>query len=205
VKRRVIGKITLVSVLATALTQAAPLIALAEDSSGSSTGGINLLLPNMVEFIPMIIAFFIMWFVFAKYVYPIIMGMIDKRANTIKENLEAAEQSKVEAARLLDERQAQLDQAKADAAKIIDDAKKAAEATRAQIEAEAREEASNIIAKANANVEAQKKAAVAELQHSVADISVSVAGKLIGEDLSDDEHRRIIERYVEEAGSLNAS
>ncbi len=204
-KRRVIGKITLVSVLATALTQAAPLIALAEDSSGSSTGGINLLLPNMVEFIPMIIAFFIMWFVFAKYVYPIIMGMIDKRANTIKENLEAAEQSKVEAARLLDERQAQLDQAKADAAKIIDDAKKAAEATRAQIEAEAREEASNIIAKANANVEAQKKAAVAELQHSVADISVSVAGKLIGEDLSDDEHRRIIERYVEEAGSLNAS
>ena len=32
----------------------------------------------------------------------------------------------------------------------------------------------------------------------------AVAERLIGEDLSDEEHRRIIERYVKEAGSLNA-
>ena len=39
----------------------------------------------------------------------------------------------------------------------------------------------------------------------MADLSVAVASRLIGEDLSDDEHRKIIERYVNEAGSFNAN
>ena len=44
-----------------------------------------------------------------------------------------------------------------------------------------------------------------ELQASVADLSVAVAGKLIGNDLSDEQHRAMIKRYVEEAGSFNAN
>ena len=43
-----------------------------------------------------------------------------------------------------------------------------------------------------------------ELQSSVADLTVSVTARIVGEDLSDDEHRAIIERYVNEAGSFNA-
>ena len=54
-------------------------------------------------------------------------------------------------------------------------------------------------------IEAEKKAAISELQGSVADLSVSVASRLIGEDLNDAEHRKIIERYVNEAGSFNAN
>ena len=52
--------------------------------------------------------------------------------------------------------------------------------------------------------EAEKKAAVAELQGSIADLSVDVASRLVGHDLNDDEHRKIIEHYVTEAGSFNA-
>ena len=62
-----------------------------------------------------------------------------------------------------------------------------------------------MIEKARAAIEAEKKAAVAELQGSIADISVSVASRLVGEDLGDDDHRRIIERYVNEAGSFHAN
>ncbi len=45
---------------------------------------------------------------------------------------------------------------------------------------------------------------IADLQGSVADLSINVAAKLIGNDLTDDEHRKMIERYVAEAGSFNA-
>ena len=62
-----------------------------------------------------------------------------------------------------------------------------------------------MIEKAKAAIEAEKKSAIAELQGSAADLSISVASRLIGEDLSDDEHRKIIERYVNEAGSFNAN
>ena len=62
-----------------------------------------------------------------------------------------------------------------------------------------------MIAKARNAIESEKKQAVAELQATVADTSVAVAGRLIGQDLTDEEHRKIIERYVAEAGSFNAN
>ena len=65
-------------------------------------------------------------------------------------------------------------------------------------------EAANMFEKAKVAIEAEKKQAVHELQSSVADLTVSVTARIVGEDLSDDEHRAIIERYVNEAGSFNA-
>ena len=79
------------------------------------------------------------------------------------------------------------------------------EDVKADITAKAQAEAAGMIEKAHAAIEADKKAAIAELQGSVADLSVAVASRLIGEDLNDDEHRKIIERYVNEAGSFNAN
>ena len=73
------------------------------------------------------------------------------------------------------------------------------------ITAQAQKEAADMIEKARVAIEAEKKSAIAELQGSVADTSIAVASKLIGSDLSDDEHRALIERYVNEAGSFNAN
>ena len=69
---------------------------------------------------------------------------------------------------------------------------------------EAAEQEAAAKAAALAAAEAEKKAAIADLQGSVADLSINVAAKLIGNDLTDDEHRKMIERYVAEAGSFNA-
>ena len=61
-----------------------------------------------------------------------------------------------------------------------------------------------MIDKAKVAIEAEKRAAIKDLQNSMADTSIAVASRLIGEDFSDEEHRKLIERYVKEAGSLNA-
>ena len=98
-----------------------------------------------------------------------------------------------------------LEDAKAQAAQIVADAKKTGEAVKADITDKAQSEATAMIEKAHNAIEAEKKAAISELQGSVADLSVSVASRLIGEDLNDAEHRKIIERYVNEAGSFNAN
>ena len=62
-----------------------------------------------------------------------------------------------------------------------------------------------MIEKARIAIEAEKKAAISDLQGSIADISVDVASRLISTDLSDAEHRAIIERYINEAGSFHAN
>lgn len=167
--------------------------------------GVAAILPQMDEFIPMLVAFIILWIILAKFGWPLFEGMLVKRETTIKDALEKSEKARVESEKVLAEYKRQLEETKAQSAQIIADAKKTGEAVKAEITAKAQDEAAAMIEKAHSAIEADKKAAIAELQSSVADMSVAVASRLIGEDLSDDEHRKIIERYVNEAGSFNAN
>lgn len=165
----------------------------------------DLLIPKLGEFIPALIAFIVLWVLLAKYGWPAITKMLDKRTETIKESLERAEVAQIEGERLLAEHKAQLDEARVQASEIVADAKRAGEALKAEIKAQAQQESVDMIAKAHVAIEAEKKAAIAELQSSVANLSVSVAGRLIGEDLSDKEHLKMVERYVAEAGNIDAN
>jgi F-type H+-transporting ATPase subunit b len=182
-----------------------PTLAFAEEAAANEESPLSLLMPNPGEFIPMLIGFLVLWLVLAKVAWPTITGMLDKRVTTIRESLEKAELAKVESERLLEEQKAELDQAKKQATQIIADAKAMGETVRAEMMEQAKEDARLLVERANAAIEAEKKAAIAQLQGSVADLSVAVAGRLIGQDLSDAEHRRLIERYLVEAGNLNAN
>ncbi|MCR5845919.1 MAG: F0F1 ATP synthase subunit B [bacterium] len=191
-------RVALVALLASSLMLALPSLAFASEG-----GGISLLIPNLYEFIPMVIAFILVWIILAKYALPVIFGMEDKRRNKIKGDLQSAEDSMVEALKLVEQREAELGSAKDEAAKIISDARKTSESTAAQIRQDAQDEAQSIIARAHSTIELDEKNALRELQATAAELSIAVASRLIGEDLNDEQHRAIIERYVAEAGSFN--
>lgn len=92
--------------------------------------------------------------------------MLEKRANTIRDDLKNAEEARQESERVLAEYQQQLAEAKVQASKIVADAKKAGEDVKADITAKAQAEAADMIEKAHAAIEAEKKAAIADLQGS---------------------------------------
>ncbi len=163
------------------------------------------IIPKLAEFIPAIISFAIVFFVLSKFAWPAISQMLDQRAETIRESLERAENAKVEAERLLEEYKQTMAEARKEAGTILQQAKQAAETTRTEAQAKAMAEAEDLVAKAREAIEGEKRAAIAELQASVADLSIAVAGKLIGAELSKDDHLKVIEKYVSEAGSLNAN
>ncbi len=205
-KARASKAVAKLSASALAVTAAFPALAFASpEAADEKAGGIAQILPDMIEFIPMLVAFIILWIILAKFGWPMFNGMLEKRENTIREALKKSEEAQIESERVLQEYRQQLADAKAQAAQIISDARATGEAVKADISAKAQSEAEDMIAKAKVAIEAEKKQAVAELQGSVVDISVDVAAKLIGEDLTEGEHRKIIERYVSEAGSFNAN
>ena len=191
------------SVLLAAGLLAVPTLAFAAEEGGDDVLGLNLILPPLGEFIPMLIAFILLWIILAKFAWPSFIGMIDKRTETIKESLEKAESAKQQGERILAERNAELAAAKKDATEIIANAKQQAEFVKADIMANAQAEAETIIAKARLAIESEKKAAIAELQASAADMTIAVTKKVIGTDLSTAEHKTIIQRYIAEAGSFN--
>ena len=193
-------KAGLMAALAGALSLATPALAFAEEK-----GGIDVILPDMNEFIPMLVAFIILVIILAKFGWPIFDGIVKRRDEAIKDSLKKSEEARIESERLLEEYRKQLADAKTQASQIVADAKKTGESVKAEIESKAKAEADSMIEKAKAAIDSEKKAAISELQGTAADLSISVVQRLVGEDLSDDEHRKIIERYVNEAGSFNAN
>jgi F-type H+-transporting ATPase subunit b len=163
------------------------------------------IIPLGVELYVNLVAFAVLFVLLWKFAFPPITKMLDQRAETIRESLEKAEQTRVDAERLLDEYKVHMTEAPHEAAKVIEQGRKVAETMKDEIIAKANEEASAVLVKAREEIQAEKRAAMAELQASVADLSVAVAGKLIGSSLSDAEHRKLIEGYVAEVGSLNGN
>ena len=56
-------------------------------ASEEESGGLSAILPDMAEFIPMLIAFIILWIILAKFGWPMFAGMLEKRESTIREAL----------------------------------------------------------------------------------------------------------------------
>ena len=185
---------------ATSASLAFPALAFA-----SQKEGVEVIIPDMIETLPMLIAFIVLVIILWKFGWPMFEAMLEKREKTIAEALEKSEEARIESERVLAEYQKQLSDAKAQAAKIVSDAKETAEAVRADITKQAQEESAAMIEKARVAIEAEKQAAMNDLRNSVADLSVDVASRLVANDLNDDEHRKIIERYLNEAGSFHAN
>lgn len=174
-------------------------------AEAASGGGMEAIIPKLSEFIPALVAFLVVFFILSKFAWPAIINMLDERANTIRDSLERAEEAKMEGERLLEEYRVAMSEARKEASTIIAQAKQVGETMRAESAARAQVQYDEMLGKARAAIEGEKQAALAELQSSVADLSVAVAGKLIGTDLSTEQHLKIVEKYVKEAGSLNVN
>lgn len=185
-----------------------PTIAYASEA-GAEAGGEGLaatlgsVYPNPATIWPTWVAFLILFFVLYKLAFPMIIKMLDARTARIRESLEKAEETKVEAERLFEDYKKQMAEARSESAKVIEQGRKVAETMKEEIVAKANEEAAGVVAKAHEAMQAEKRAAVAELQSEVAQLSVAVASKLIGAQLSADDHAKLIEQYVAEVGGLN--
>ena len=183
------------------LIAGSPVLAFAEEENK----GMKLLLPNMAEFIPACIAFIIIWIILAKFAWPMVLKMMEERESKIQGDLDAAEQAKTKAESDAKAYSDRLAAAEREAADIVAQAKREGEEEHARILAQAQKDAAATIAKAHDAVDSERKKAMAELSGSVIDLSVEIASKLVGNDLTDDQHRRLAERYLQEVGAGDGS
>ena len=180
-----------------ALALATPSVALADESAV----GPDILIPKMAEFIPALIAFLVIWAVLAKLVWPQVLSMMEKRQQKIQDDLDAAERSKIQAAEEARSYESKILDAHHEADAIVARAKKEAEEVRSAVLAKAQREAADIIAKAHGAMDSERHKAMIELSSSVVDLSVEIASKIIGNDLSEEEQRRLAEKYLAEVST----
>lgn len=201
-KTRITGHLVKVCGLATAILAATPAMAFAEEEEASS--GIALLIPKLAELIPAIIAFSIIFLVLSKLVWPSVMKMMDDREQAIQGEFLAATAAKEEAEKAVEESAQIIADARKQADGIISKAKDEADAERNRILVEAHTQAAATIDQGHKVVETERTRAMNDLSRSVVDLSVEIAGKIIGNNLDEDQHRALAEHLLDEMGKDHA-
>jgi F-type H+-transporting ATPase subunit b len=171
-------------------------------SEGEGGSAAELLLPAWPELVAGIIAFSIVFFFVWRWVWPSLNRMIETRQAAIAGEVTAAEKAKAEAESLRTDYQAQLADARTEANRILEDARKSAEQMRADITAKAESEAEQIRARARDEAAGEKARALSEAKTEVGDISVDLAGKIVGESLDPASHQALIDRYLADLEKL---
>ncbi len=173
------------------------LIQLAKPSGGAEEH--NVLLPAIPELVWSAIIIAIFFFVILKFMYPKYKEITEKRATTIKDGLEKAEQAKKEIADANTQSELALRQAHEEAAQIRSEAQNSAKRIVAEAKAQAVEDADRISSNAQRQVEANRQAAEISLKTEVGMLAAELAENIVGEQLTDRElSARVIERFLDQ-------
>lgn len=156
------------------------------------------LLPHHISELVMGIALMIvLWLVIRAKVMPRFEAMYDERRASIEGGMEKAEKAQAEAQAALEQYQAQLTEARGEAAKIREDAKAQGAQILAEMREQAQTEAARIKASAEAQLNAERTQLLGELRRDVGGLATTLAGRIVGESLDDDERaRRTIDRFL---------
>lgn len=148
----------------------------------------------------MLICFGFVFFILAKYGFPVITKMVNDRKKYIDDSLEAAHQANEQLAHIKQQSDEIIASAQAEQVKIL---KEAAD-TRDRILAEAREQAKAAGQKEledmRKQIQSEKEQAIRDIRRQVAELSVDVAEKVLRESLKDPKAQiSMIDRLVDEA------
>jgi F-type H+-transporting ATPase subunit b len=129
-----------------------------------------------------------------------IRRMLAERRTRIEEGLKDAEQARRDRENAESERVSTLTEARREANEIINRAQKVAQETRDADIASTREELERLRVRAAADIESEKVRAISEVRAEVADLALLAAGRVVGETMSDERQRRLVEEFL--SGSM---
>ena len=159
----------------------------------------NPLLPAVAEIIAAVVFVLLLTFLVSKYVVPQFESTFAARHEAIQGGIEKAEKAQEAAAAALTQYNEQLAEARSEAARIREDAKTQGSQILAEMREQAQAEANRIKVSAQAQLEAERAQILAQLRTEVGGLATTLASRIVGESLEDDERaRRSVERFIAE-------
>ncbi len=164
--------------------------------SAESTGFSSPFEVNTGLFVWTWVVFIILFFLLRKYAWPPIVRLTEEREQTIRRQLDEAEQMNADAKATLEEHKKLLARSKDEAHQLITEAKTLAEKERERLLAKARDEHGEMLKRAKQEIDAERDKALVELRREAIDLSLAAASKLIQQRLEGEGDRKIVEDYL---------
>lgn len=164
----------------------------------------SLITPDFGLLFWMTLIFLIVFFLLAKFGFPIITGMVDKRSERINGSIAKAKEAEERLAGLAEEQARLIEQARLEQGRILKEASEARDAMIAKAKAEASQEASAILDNAKREIEIERESALNDIRREVAELGLQVAEKVIRKELdSDSGQKDFIDRILDEMPRTN--
>ena len=159
----------------------------------------DLMLPDSGLLFWMTVIFGLVLFILAKFGFPMITGMVEKRNKRISDSLEAARIAEEAIAHLTEEQERIISETRANQSKLLQEAASERNRMIAQAQDKAREEAQKIMDEARVRIQEEKEAALTEVRQEVAKLSIAIAEKVIRKELSSDASQKaLVDKLLDE-------
>ncbi len=158
---------------------------------------------NVQLFISQLISFVILLVALYFVAYKRILKMLDERSKRVKESMEQAESVKTQSARAEEEVKKQIQLASQRGQELIAQATQTSDKIRGKAQDLAKQDAEVLIEKARQAIKTERDAAVDELRHEFADLTIMAASKVVGESLDKETHKKLIDKVLQENQTLN--
>ena len=175
----------------TDITGLLPVAATEEGGSFLVSPGLGLMIWTLVLFL------FTMWFL-KRTAFPKIAEALEKRANAVRENIEASEKQRAEADEILKEYRARLKEAREQADDIQARARKSAENAVSEATAAGKSKREELVNAARKDIEAETRRSLDSIRREVADLTVLATEKVTKKSLTDEDHQKLIEEALSE-------
>ena len=152
------------------------------------------------DFILIAGSFILLLVLVKKYAWSNLTSIFEQRAEKIAADIDGAEQARQKAEVLAQKREDELAGSRKEAKTIIENAKETAEKSKASILADAKLEAGRLKEKANQEIAQNKAEALQSVKGDVADLTISLAGKIISQNLDGQTHKELIDQYIDQLG-----
>ena len=161
----------------------------------------NITLGSLIgDFILVAGSFLLLIILIKKFAWENITSTFEQRAKKISDDIDGAESARQKAEDLAQKRETELAGSRQEATTIIENAKETAEKNKAGILADAADGAGRLKEKANQEIAQTKAEALNSIKGDVADLTVNLASKILGQQLDQEAHKELIDRYIDKLG-----
>jgi len=165
----------------------------------------NFLVPNGT-FLVELLAFVLIFWILARYIIPPINKAMTARQEAIRQEFAEADEAKKEAQKAESDFKSQIADARKEAGRIREEATQQGKQIVEEAKQQATVEQQKVKDQAQAQIAAERQQALASLRAEVGTLATSLAGRIVGESLEDDDRStRVVDRFLADLESLQDS
>jgi len=169
----------------------------AAEEGGESSGFVINLFWVIVAAANFVFFFAVIWM----FAFKPVSAMLETRQTKIEQGLRDAETARLQLEHASAEAAQEIAAARREAREIVDHAQRLAQETREADIAATRGELDRMRIRAAAEIEAEKERAIGELRSEVAGLALEAASRVVGESMTGERQRRLVEEFLVETAS----